>query len=209
MSLDVVSAASAIGVTLAGVGFFLSFRQYKIGQSWQKAQVLSTLIDSFETDELIDAACKMLDWDERDIKVEGIGFHFKNEMLIDALRVVPIDSPEEFPEPWQIAVRDSFDTFFDYFERLYSFEQGDLLKFQDYKYFFYWFLMIDRIRTLKNTDKSVPALGDRVGDAITEYRMGYKFRGFNALFLEYQDYCKKHPKEAEEWELHLPGNPKS
>ncbi len=49
------------------IAFLFGVRQYQKGQKWQKAQILLSLIDSFERDKRIESACQMLDWDERKV----------------------------------------------------------------------------------------------------------------------------------------------
>ena len=193
---------------IAGVvaifGYLFGFRQYRKGQRWQKAQVLMALIDSFEKDELVDAACKMLDWDERPMDIEDQNFLFSNDMLISALRVVPWDKSSIFTPP-EVCIRDSFDAFFDYFDRLHNFQKLKLLDFEDYQYFFYWFHMVDNISRLKGENKpGVGNTGDAIEKAIINYCASYKFKGFEALLDRFRTYSRLHPEIIAAFELDLP-----
>lgn len=66
--------------------------QYKKGQRWQKANILLTLIDHFESDKNIRIAREMLDWDKRKILIDDTrNIQFENVKLIKALAVVDWD----------------------------------------------------------------------------------------------------------------------
>jgi hypothetical protein len=172
----------AVGAT---VGFFVARRDYMRGQRWQKAQILLKLIDAFERDERIAAACKMLDWDAREVKLsDGRSIEFRNDILLSALRVPAMDMtvkasaehPHGFTAEEEI-IRDCLDAFFDFFHKLYAFWTTGLLNFEDYAYFQYWFGTLYYIGEYKGDEK--------IGRAIKQYITSYKFVGINELMKEY------------------------
>jgi len=93
-------------LVLAGgvIGFIAGRREYRRGQRWHKAQILLSLIDSFEKDPRITSACRMLDWDARNVKLpDGSSINFSNDKLWNALR-----SPEKDTEGNDSADPDAF-----------------------------------------------------------------------------------------------------
>lgn len=176
----IVFAELMIGIG-AIAAIVLGIREYHKGQKWQKAQILLSLIDSFESDKQIKLACQMLDYDERDIFIDKErSIQFKNEMLISALRVVPTDTKVVFTPEDQI-IRDAFDAFFDFFHKLYAFKESALLTLADYTYFYYWLEVLRIIGQWKeNMD---------IQKAVREYIVRYHFIGIQDLLKVYS----KHP----------------
>lgn len=182
-----MAAADLILKIVAGIGatvaFIFGYLQYKKGQNWQKAQVLLSLIDSFEEDKSIECACQMLDWDEREVRLaSGKSIKFKNEMLLKALRVPKMDKTTKSPTgdgftDEESNIRDCFDAFFDFLHKLYAFRRNGLLSFHDLAYFNYWFELVNNIENYKE----VPGLRQRVFD----YLKSYKFVGAEQLIGEY------------------------
>jgi hypothetical protein len=172
-----------VGVTGAAIAFIVGYIQYKKGQNWQKAQVLLSLIDSFEEDKCIECACQMLDWDEREVRLaDQKPIKFKNEMLLSALRVPVMDTAGDNPTgdgftETESLIRDCFDAFFDFLHKLYAFRRNGLLTFQDLAYFNYWFELIHNIEEYK----AIPGLKQR----IFSFMRCYKFVGAEQLIEEY------------------------
>jgi hypothetical protein len=176
------------GTLIVGVATFfaiaisasLGIRQYREGQKLQKARVLLHLVDSFTKDELVQAACEMLDWDRRHIVVNNIKVPFNNKLLGEAL-IVPepfVDDEKRFG-PYGLLIRDCFDAFFDFFEKLGAFKKSGLLKLEDYTYFHYWFMMVSDIENMKakkipETPKyknlRIPGIEKKISDYIVAYR---------------------------------------
>jgi len=179
MDLDAPTLINLLLQVAGGIGaliaFLFSYRQYKKGQTWRKARVILSLIDSFEQDKRIELACEMIDWDERDLVVNGKRIHFKNDMLLTALRTPKMDTG--FSEEETI-IRDAFDAFFDFFHKLYSFQEGGLLEFSDFVYFYYWFELICNIGKYKQDE--------RIQQVIDNYIDTYNFIGFKKLIEEYK-----------------------
>jgi hypothetical protein len=174
----IATYADLVFKILAGTGaviaFVVGFRQYRWGQKLQKTRILGDLIDSFENDKLIEAACSMLDWDEREVVMEGGAIPFKNEMLVSALKVVLMDQGFSKEESY---IRDSFDAFFDFFEKLYSFQKRELLAFEDFDYFYYWLELVRDIEKYKGSPE--------IQKAIDQYIDSYYFIGVRKLLTQY------------------------
>jgi len=158
------------------VAFLFGVQQYVKGQKWQRAQILLSLIDSFESDERVEAACAMLDWDEREISIGEESIYFKNEMLISALRVPAMDTQVTFSKEERV-IRDAFDAFFDFFHKLYAFQKSGLLTFAEYAYFYYWFELLRDVGRYKR----IP----NVQEVVHKYIDAYHFVGVRELLEEY------------------------
>lgn len=173
--------------------FLLGLRQYALAQKWQKAGVVLSLMDSFEEDKRIEAACGMLDWDEREFVLEGAAVPFRNEMLLSALRVPVMDiaAQEEGARTEGIdsftkqesAIRDAFDAFFDFFCKLHAFQKAKLLLFEDYVYFYYWLELLSDVGRYKN-DARIQHMIDRYIDA-------YHFDEVRELVEQYRRTCRE------------------
>ncbi|HXT11879.1 MAG TPA: hypothetical protein VN873_09995 [Candidatus Angelobacter sp.] len=80
------------------IGFFAGVWKYDRDQKWQRAQVILNLMDAFKADPLIQAACIMLDWDQRSIRLpDGGQIEFENKILLKALNVFYMHASETFP----------------------------------------------------------------------------------------------------------------
>ncbi|MHB1037867.1 MAG: hypothetical protein ACYC35_25815 [Pirellulales bacterium] len=173
--IDVIIAI--LGGAGAIVAYVVGLRQYQKGQRWQKAEFILRLIDAFEGDEEIRCACQMIDWDERDILLpNGQTVRFRNDMLVSALRVPKMDIEGVFTKE-ERTMRDAFDAFLDYFDKLYSLRVNRLVAFQDLTYFFYWFELIRDIGLYKQDY--------RIKASLDGYIRAYRFVGVHELLLEY------------------------
>jgi hypothetical protein len=188
----------------AGIGFGFGLhqyregqRQYQQGQNWKKAEVILGLIDSFKDDPKIQAACLMLDWDQRTIEInEHITFPFHNNMLIQALRIIWLNDKDKIPldvvtEGLDVQgpnsdgftkndalIRDCFDAFFDFFDKVNAFRHSALVEWPDLSYFVYWLALVQRI----GESKYNPAIQKTIDD----YLSAYDFKGFLELKEEYR-----------------------
>jgi hypothetical protein len=198
MASDIGSLIVGIATLVGIVGSVIwGIRQYREGQKLQKARVLLHLVDSFTKDDLVQGACEMLDWDRRRIVVNNITIRFNNRLLNDAL-VVPepfIDDENKFG-PEGVLIRDCFDAFFDFFEKLGAFKKSGLLRLEDYTYFHYWFMMVSDIERMKgNKDilKNYPEYEDLkdliipgIKETIYKYIRAYRFFAAQALLDEFE-----------------------
>lgn len=181
------------------IAFIVGLRQYRRGQGWQKAQILLSLVNTFENNALVRAARTMIDWDERQIMIGDKVVHFNREVLASALRVQEYDvvgastiagTESSIPyTPEEALIRDAFDTFFDFFFKLESFVRIGLLRFTDLVYFYYWFELLSNFGEYKG-DPSLQT-------TIDEYIDGYNFVGLRRLLREY----RRHKREP----LSIPG----
>jgi hypothetical protein len=169
------SITAILGWVVAALAFFFGLLQYKKGQNWQRGRIILSLIDSFEKNKRIEMACTMLDWDERDIPIDGGKIlHFKNDMLVSALRAPEMDVGFTDEENM---IRDAFDEFFDFFYKLYAFKKSKLLHFSDFTYFYYWFELLRNIGGYKKNKE--------IGDVIDNYLDAYCFAYVKELLKEY------------------------
>ncbi|MDR2206973.1 MAG: hypothetical protein LBE36_12560 [Flavobacteriaceae bacterium] len=174
--VKILGFLGSIGVILFGI------IQYKKGQRWQKANILLTLIDHFENDKNIRVAREMLDWDKRSIIFDDTRkMIFDNSILIRALAVVEMDD-DTFTEE-ESFIRDAFDSFFDFFHKLYSFQKSELLKFEDFAYFFYYFELIRDIEHYKKGNEGLKVI-------VSKYIDKYHFIGIKHLLKQYE----RHPE---------------
>jgi len=191
--LDLIFRIStAIGATIA---FFVGFRQYRRGQNWRKARIITSLIDSFEKDDEIQMACTMLDWDERKIAIKGgKAIQFKNEMLVAALRITEMDiisyeqsnrieKSDTFTEEEGI-IRDGFAAFFDFFHKLTVLQRRGLLSFSDYEYFYYYLELLNNVGVYKKNS--------RLQEVFKNYIENYGFVEVKELLEQY----RKLPQEV-------------
>ncbi len=193
---DVIIMAGPAG---AAIAFLVGLRQYKKGQNWMKARFMLSLIESFEKNKEINLACRMLDWDKRDIVFsDGKAVNFSNDILVSALRIVRMDiespgqSVVEGEPPFisdECRIRDAFDTFFDFFDRLYALEKSGLLPYSDMWYFYYWFALLSNIGEHKKDP--------RIQNAFDEYINAYNFVGIRKLLEKFQ----KDHKAKEEYKI--------
>ncbi|MGD0599889.1 MAG: hypothetical protein ABR988_08705 [Terriglobales bacterium] len=153
---------SAIGFVTA---FLVGLWQYRRAQRQQKIALLLPLISEFETDEEIQAACHLFDYDAGTFTLDERKYPFKNTDLLEAMRVVEWD---EDWSPIQAAMRDVMDRYFDFFTKLASFTDIGLLTFRDLKYFFYYFELLAGIEKYK---------GSGFEQALNRYLDAYRFGG--------------------------------
>jgi hypothetical protein len=172
----------ALGATWA---FIVGLRQYERGQRWQKAQVLLTLIESFDSDPLIKAARQMLDWNSRNIVIDGLVISYLDSKLASALRVWGRgDNPFSDFTPEEGKIRDAFDALFDFFEKLNSLVQSRLIPFSDLTYFFYWLRRLAYASYYKNAPD--------VSGVFEAYVTAYSFTGTQHLTEMYRNKIKSH-----------------
>jgi hypothetical protein len=188
-ALGITDLVIKVFATLGAMAAFLvGLRQYKKGQAWQRSQIVLSLIQSFEGDEHIEAACAMLDWDEREVSLgEGQQIQFKNSLLPSALRVPAMDVVRATSHETadgkvtftreESFIRDAFDALFDFFDKLYAFREMKLLTVQDCTYFRYWLELLRDIRTYKGSPE--------IHEAISRYMEAYHFKGVRKLLEEY------------------------
>ena len=179
-------------VTLATAA--VALQQYSAAQKWQKARILNTLIDSFMNNIQVQAACKMFDWDQREISFKDGTIQFTNDKLLTALETPLRDEEDYFKQEGRM-IRDALDAFFDFFEKLRALERAKLLRFKDFSYFYYYLDMVHDLPknkydlTRKMTEKEKQGILKKrreMKKRIDEYLTNYNFRGFRELEDEYE-----------------------
>jgi len=177
---------------LSSIGFIaaliIGLWQYLRAQRQQKVSLLLPLIAEFETDEEIQAACHLFDYDAGKVTLKGKEYDWKNADLLEAMRVVEWD--QNWP-PLQEAMREALDRFFDFFVKLASFIDVGVLKFGDLKYFYYYLELLAGIEKFKGTGFE---------KALYRYLDAYRFGGCRKCLDAY----RKLPRSQRE-ELQISG----
>ena len=154
---------------MSSIGFVVAFAiglwQYRKAQRQQKVALLLPLITEFETDQELQAACHLFDYDAGTFSSKGQEHTWKNADLLEAMKVVEWD--QAWP-PLQEAMREVLDRFFDFIEKLSSFIDVRLLSFKDLKYFYYYFELLTGIEKYK---------GPGFQNALNTYLDAYRFSG--------------------------------
>ncbi len=153
---------SSIGFVAA---FIIGLWQYRRTQRQEKVALLLPLITEFETDEEIQVACHLFDYDAGTFTLKGKEYVWKNADLLEAMKVVEWDQGWT---PLQTVMREVLDRFFDFIEKLSSFIDVRLLDFKDLKYFYYYFELLTGIERYKGKDFE---------DALNRYLDAYRFSG--------------------------------
>jgi len=160
--LGVVVASS--GVVVAAIGGAHALRQYRENQRWKETEFIAKLYKDFLDDACCQRAMSMLDWSNRDL---NFGSEERKDMkphswpaLARALR-----KPDATPfTDLEVAIRDTFDRFLQYFEQFERAMRNDLIRQnQVYPYFSYWINMLHGKRHLSNDVQK------RVLEYIVEY----------------------------------------
>ncbi|MBI5101574.1 MAG: hypothetical protein HZB33_07060 [Nitrospirae bacterium] len=181
---------SSIGLVIA---FVIGLWQYIKGQRQVKSSLIVSLISEFETDEKLQAGCRLIDYDGGKFSVRGQEHEFKNIDLLEAMKIVEMD------EDWPLlheTIRGILDKYFDFFGKLYSLVDINLLRFKDLIYFYYYFELLVNIYKYKGKDFE---------PALNKYLDAYHFIGCKKCLSEY----RKLPAEQRvELELAATGTPK-
>jgi hypothetical protein len=154
---------------LSSIGFVAAFViglwQYLRAQRQVKVGLLLPLITEFETDEELQAACHLFDYDAGTFTLKGQEYTWKNADLLEVIKVVEWD--QDWP-PLQEAMREVLDRFFDFIGKLSSFIDVRLLNFRELRYFYYYFELLTQIEKYK---------GAGFDQALNGYLDAYRFTG--------------------------------
>ena len=155
--------------------------QYMKAQKWKRAEFVANSINEFDSQEEIQNAKLMLDWNSRVIVLhcigfpDGLEFEFDDDLLCKALK--PHTEISGFSDN-EVAVRDTFDRFFDYLEKFDHFIESGLVNAIEFKpYLRYWLNLIGN----ENSGRKRPI----VIKAIWKYIDYYGYTGVQKLFCRY------------------------
>ncbi|HMF41981.1 MAG TPA: hypothetical protein VKQ32_15005 [Polyangia bacterium] len=168
--LDVIATYAAL--LGASVGFFYTILTWRRGQAWQRADKLDKLIESFESSDLLQFACVLLDWTWRTTTFRGRTIVFTSDDVIAALRTATdFGSAEKmnFPDD-QPVMREAFDAFLSFLCRLEVALRNDLIPEDATKsHFSYW---VERFTWMDRHDHDGTGKGAR---AALKYVKAYGF----------------------------------
>ena len=156
-SSDVLPLLEFLLKFIGGIGafwlFVIGFRRYKKDQTWKRNEFVATEVKEFNADPMCRNAMYMLDWPERYI-------YFFPDQPDYARRFAKVDrailrralqyhelrggdiNTIRFTDD-EVAIRDSFDQFFSYFERFYQFVEAGLITPAELEpYLNYWINLI-------------------------------------------------------------------
>lgn len=172
------------GTVGGGLVFYIGYRRYVKEQVWKRNEFVASEIKTFTNDSVVKNAMFMLDWEKRYIQLFPDKPNYTERFakvdrktLINALVIYKEKSVKEeepkFTEN-EVAIRDTFDHFFNYFERFYQFIDAGLLSKKELEpYLNYW---INSLTNWMNPDAR---------HVIYKFIDSYGFTGTQKLFLEF------------------------
>jgi hypothetical protein len=186
-------------LTLAGatgglIAFCVGLWQYSQAQRWKRLEFVAAEIKEFERTPSIQNTFLMLDWDER-----AIEFYPEGNNRRESERVIVVDAEliqkslsiqQEVFSDREVAVRDTFDEFFNHLERFDHYLVSGLVKYSEFHpYLAYWL----RILTDRTGGKKPTAFVEAIAGFIDQF--GY--RGVQHLLGEYRRYGHKNDSDAD------------
>lgn len=117
------------GLTLlvALIGSIMALIQWRRDQSWKKAEKLDGMFKEFESNRLIQIACRVLDWKRGKFSFpDGETFVFEDADVVKSLAIHDDDHEMTFTLT-QARMRDAYDAILSFFERLESAIDGGLV----------------------------------------------------------------------------------
>jgi hypothetical protein len=125
------------------LAFLVGLMQYRRTQRWKRAEFVAGEMKEFKADPMVRNALLLLDWNERAVELFPQEANpEKRSILIDdrtlAAALVPHVRRHDFSRV-EIALRDTFDHFFDRLERFEYFLEAGLVSRQEFApYLDYW-----------------------------------------------------------------------
>lgn len=181
-SSDFLSTLEFFLRVIGGIGglslFIIGFGRYSKSQYWKMNEFVANEMKEFNQDRMVKNAKLMLDWDKRNIELfpekEDYNERFfmvDREKLRSALmshRLKNVFKKEE------VAIRDTFDHFFDHLEKFHHFIEAGLITEKELApYLRYWMNVIGE--TIEPRTKNV----------IHHYINEYQFKGVQELFMKF------------------------
>jgi transketolase len=174
---------------LGGIGgivlFFIGYCRYSKSQTWKKNEFVANEIKDFNSNTMVRNTMYMLDWNKRFIELFPDKPEY-NERFVRVTRATLRSAllthkiKANFKKE-EVAIRDHFDCFLDYFEKFQQFIEAGLISKDELRpYLKYW---IKRIGDDMESD---------VKNTIHHYINEYGYNGVQELFSEFgQDIIPK------------------
>jgi hypothetical protein len=168
------------------VAFLGGLMQYRRAQRWKRAEFVANEMKEFKADPMVHNALLLLDWNERAIDLFPLeGDPEKRSVRIEegaiARALVPHIARRDF-SPTEIAIRDTFDSFFERLERFEYFLEAGLVSSKEFApYLKYWLDILGN----ENSGRKSPEVVRSIWVYIEFYysgvisllrRFGYKIR---------------------------------
>lgn len=171
-----------IGVFLSITLLITGLLQYSKAQRWKRAEFVAVELKDFESKPKVRNVMRMLDYSKRRLELFPERDHedrwciVSNDTLCDAL-VYHEERTKFFPA--EVAIRDSFDEFFDGLERVHSFLQSRLVTKKGLEpYLKYW---LDVLGDPKND-----RLSQEARNQIRSYVQSYGYLGVEDLIDRFE-----------------------
>jgi hypothetical protein len=145
------------------VAFLGGLVQYRRAQRWKRAEFVASEIKEFKADPMVRNALLLLDWNERAVELcpqeadpEKRCVRIEDRAIAKAL--VPHVTRSDFT-PLEIALRDTFDRFFDRLERFEYFLEAGLVSKQEFApYLRYWLEILGNENSGRKSPEVVRAI---------------------------------------------------
>lgn len=124
---------------LVVLGSLIALYQWRRDQAWKRTEKLDALYKEFEGNRLIQIACKVMDWSRGNFKfTDGDAVEFGTEDVQKSLAAHGSDPDLTFT-PTQARLRDAYDAFLSFLERLEaSIDEGLVPEKPAMRLFGYW-----------------------------------------------------------------------
>jgi hypothetical protein len=176
-----------LGAMIGGaVAFIAGLMQYRQAQRWKRAEFVANEMREFKADPMVRNALTLLDWNERAVELfprepdpEKRCVRVEDHTIAQAL--VPHLTRCDF-SPVEIALRDTFDRFFDRLERFEYFLEARLVHRREFApYLAYWLDILGNEHNGRKSPEVVRAIWvyiDFYYGGVTSLlrRFGYKVR---------------------------------
>lgn len=185
---DFIESINLLFKLIGGAGglllFFIGVKRYIRDQTWKRNEFFAKEIKDFTTDVMVKNAMYILDWGARYIQLfpdkqnyEDRYVKVDRDILKKALQFHELRIKEEGKERFtatEVAIRDTFDHYLNYFERFYQFIEAKLLTKKELEpYLNYWINSL----TVQMEESS--------RNVIYHYINSYGFTGTQKLFKEF------------------------
>jgi len=136
----------ALTLLLAIVASIAALVQWRRDQSWKRAEKLDSMFKEFESNRLIQIACRILDWNRGKFSFpDGDKIEFEHEDVVKSL-VLHDEVKECTFTQTQARMRDAYDSLLSFFDRLESAIDGGLVDGpKALRLFGYWIQHLDKM----------------------------------------------------------------